>query len=106
MTREKNNKNVSKKKVAPNRFVPENLVNKNVDHIFNVTEDDGQVPQIAYSRFITRIVKKHKDLMQNLFEIVNDSVYNNDDQSNDEQEPDEKIHKSILYSRIMMKETC
>ena len=99
-------KNVSKNKVAASRLMPEDLVNKNVDHIFDVTEDDRQVPQIAYSGFITRIVKKHKDPMQTLYEIVNDSVYNNDDQSNDEQEPDEKIHKSVLYSRIIMKETC
>ena len=54
------------------------------DHIFDVTEDDGQVKQIAYSGFITRIVKKHKDPMQTLFEIVYDSVYNNDDESDNE----------------------
>ena len=90
MTQEKNNKNVSKKKVAANRFVPEDLVNKNVGHIFDVTEDDRQVPQIAYSGFITRIVKKHKDPMQTLFEIAYDSVYNNDDESDDEREPAEE----------------
>ena len=35
----------------------EDLVNKHVDHIFDVTED-RKVTQIAYSGFITRIVKK------------------------------------------------
>ena len=70
--------------------MPDDLVNRNVDHIFDVTEDDGQVTRIAYSGIITRIVKKHKDLMQTLFEIVYDSVYNNDDESDDEQEPDEE----------------
>ena len=53
--------------------MPDDLVNRNVDHIFDVTEDDGQVTRIAYSGIITRIVKKHKDLMQTLFEIVYDS---------------------------------
>ena len=85
-----NKKNISKKKVAANRLMPEDLVNKNVDHIFDVTEDDGQVTQIAYSGFIARIVKKHKDPMQTLFEIVYDSVYNNDDESDNEREPDEE----------------
>ena len=71
--------------------MPEDLVNKNVDHIFDVTDDDGQVTQIAYSGFITRIVKKHKDPKQTLFEIVYDSVYNNDDESDDdERETDEE----------------
>ena len=85
-----NKKNVSKKEVAANRLMPEDLVNKNVDHIFYVTEDDEQVSQLAYSGLITRIVKKHKDPMQTLFEIVYDSVYNNDDESDDEREPDEE----------------
>ena len=58
--------------------MPDDLVNKNVDHIFDVTEDDGQVTQIAHSRFITRILEKHKDPMQILFEIDYDSVYNID----------------------------
>ena len=84
-----NKKNVSKNKVAANRLMPEDLVNKNVDHIFDVTDDDGQVTQIAYSGFITRIVKKHKDPKQTLFEIVYDSVYNNES-DDDEQEPDEE----------------
>ena len=57
--------------------MPEDLVNKNVDHIFDVIEDDKQVTQIAYSELITRIVKKHKDPMQTLFEVVYDAVYNN-----------------------------
>ena len=84
-----NKKNVNKKKVAANRLIAEDLVNKNVDHIFDVTEDDGQVTQIAYSGFITRIAKKHKDSMQTLLEIVYDSVYNNDNERDDEQVPDE-----------------
>ena len=66
--------------------MPENLVNKNLDHI----SDDGQATQIAYSGFITRIVKEHKDLMQTLFQIVYDSVYNNDDESDDKRESDEE----------------
>ena len=69
--------------------MPEDLVNKNVDHIFDVTED-GKVTQIAYSGFITRIVKKHKDPMQTTFEIVYDSVYNDDGDSDNEREPDEE----------------
>ena len=85
-----NKKNVSKKEVAANHLMPEDLVNKNVDHIFYVTEDDEQVSQLADSGLITRIVKKHKDPMQTLFEIVYDSVYNNDDESDDEREPDEE----------------
>ena len=91
-SRKKHNKeNVSKNKVAANHLIPEDLVNKNVDHIFDVTDDDGQVTQIAYSGFITRIVKKHKDPKQTLFEIVYDSVYNHDDESDDdEREPDEE----------------
>ena len=80
-----NKKNVSKNKVAANRLMPEDLVNKNVDHIFDVKDNDGQVTQIAYSGFITRIVKKHKDPKQTLFEIVYDSVYNNDDESDDDE---------------------
>ena len=54
--------------------MPEDLVKKNVDHIFDVTEDDGQVTQIAHDRFITRLLEKHKDPMLILFEIVYDSV--------------------------------
>ena len=73
--------------------MPENLVNKNLNHIFDVTEDDGQVTQIAiaYSGFITRIVKKRKDPMQTLFEIIYESVYNDDEESGDEQESDEEV---------------
>ena len=51
--------------------MPKDSVNKNVDHIFDVTKD-GKVTQIVYSGFITRIVKKHKDPMQTTFEIVYD----------------------------------
>ena len=68
----------------------EDLANKNVDHIFDVTEDDGKVTEIAYCGFITRIVKKHKAPMQTLLETVYDLVYNNDDESDDEREPDEE----------------
>ena len=42
-----NEKTVSEKKVAANHLMPENLVKKNMDHIFDVTEDDRQVTQIA-----------------------------------------------------------
>ena len=70
--------------------MPEDLVSKNLDHTFDVTEDDGQVTQIGYSGFITRIAKKHKNPMQTLFEIVYVSVYNNDDGSDNEREPDEE----------------
>ena len=66
--------------------MPEDLVNKNVDHIFDVKEN-GKVTQIAYSGFITRIVKKSNDPMQT--EIVYDSIYN-DGESENEQEPDEE----------------
>ena len=89
-----NCKNVSINRVATNHLISKNLVNKNVDHIVDVTDDDGQVTQIAYSGFITKIVKKHKkDPMQTLFEIIYDSVYNDDqsgDESDNEREPDEK----------------
>ena len=70
--------------------MPENLVNKNMDRMFDVTEDDRQVTQIAQSAFTIKIVKKHKDPMQTLFKIVYDIVYNNDDESDNEQEPDEE----------------
>ena len=83
-SRKNNTKNVSKNKVAVNRLMPEDLVNKNVDHIFDVTDDNGQVTQIAYSGFITKIVKKYKDPKQTLFQIVYDSVCNNDDESDDD----------------------
>ena len=69
--------------------MPEDLVNKKVDNILDVKED-GKVTQIAYSGFITRIVKKHKDPMQTTFEIVYDSVYNDDGDSDNEREPDEE----------------
>ena len=85
MRKKHNKKSVSKNKVAANRLTPDDLVNRNVDLIFDVTEDDGQVTHIAYSGFITRIVKKHKDLMQTLFEIVYDSVYNNNNDENDDE---------------------
>ena len=85
MRKKHNKKSVSKNKVAANRLTPDDLVNRNVDHIFDVTEDDGQVTRIAYSGIITRIVKKHKDLMQTLFEIVYDSVYNNNNDENDDE---------------------
>ena len=69
--------------------MPEDLVNKNVDHIFDVKEN-GKVTRIAYSGlFITRIVKKHNGPMQTTFEIVYDSIYN-DGESENEQEPDEE----------------
>ena len=64
--------------------MPEDLVYKNVDHIFDVTDDNGQVTQIAYSGFITKIVKKYKDPKLTLFQIVYDSVCNNDDESDDD----------------------
>ena len=69
--------------------MPEDLLNKNVDHIFDVTED-GKVTQTAYSGFITRVVRKHKHPMQTTFEIVYDSVYNDDGASDNEREPDEE----------------
>ena len=77
--------------------MPDDLVNRNVDHIFDVTEDDGQVTRIAYSGIITRIVKKHKDLMQTLFEIVYDSFIIM---------MMKKTYTSMLYCRIIIKETC
>ena len=89
-------KNVSEKKVAAIRLMPEDFINKNVDHIFDVTEDEGHVTQIAYSGFITRIVKKHKAPMQTLFEFVYDSVCNDDDESHNEREPDEDNYEYAL----------
>ena len=73
-------KNFSKNKIAANRLMNRStmeLVNKNVYHIFDVPEDDGQVTKIAHSGFITRIIKKHKDPTQTLFKIVYDSVDDN-----------------------------
>ena len=73
-------KNFSKNKIAANRLMNGStmeLVNKNVYHIFDVPEDDGQVTKIAHSGFITRIIQKHKDPIQILFEIVYDSVDDN-----------------------------
>ena len=75
-------KNFSKNKVAANRLMngsTMDLVKKNVYHIFDVPEDDGQVTKIAHSGFITRIIKKHKDPIQTLFGIVYDSVDNNNE---------------------------
>ena len=42
-TKKHDKKNVSKNKVTANGLMSEDLVNKNVDHIFDVAEDDGQV---------------------------------------------------------------
>lgn len=44
--------------------MPDDLANRNVNHIFDVTENYGKVTQKVYFGFITRIVKKHKDLIQ------------------------------------------
>ena len=70
--------------------MPGDLVNKNVDHIFDVAEDDGKVTQTAYSGFITRIVKRHKNPMHITSEIVYDSVYNDDGNSDNDREPDKE----------------
>ena len=56
-----------------------------MDPVLDVIEDNGQAKQIAYSGFITTIVKKHKGPMQILFEIVYDSV-DTDDNERDEKE--------------------
>ena len=49
--------------------MPEDLLNNNMDHIFDVTED-RKVTQTAYSGFITRVVRKHKRPMRTTFEIM------------------------------------
>ena len=83
--------------------MPEDLLNKNVDHIFDVTED-GKVTQTAYSGFITRVVRKHKHPMQTTFEIVYDSVYNDDENLTMSENLMKKIPISMLYCKIIMKE--
>ena len=84
--------------------MPENLVNKNVDHILDNTED-GKAKQIAYSGLIIRIVKKHKDPMQTTFEIVYDSAYNDNGDSDAMMENlMKKIPMSMLYCKIITKE--
>ena len=83
-------KNINKNKATILCLMPEDLVSKNVDHIFDVREEDGKVKHIAYSGHITRIVKKHKDSKQTTFEIVYDSVYNDDGDSEDEREPNKE----------------
>ena len=40
--------------------MPEDLANKNVDTYLMLQGDDGQVTQIAYSGFITKIIKNIK----------------------------------------------
>ena len=103
-------KKYSKKKVNKNKttilcLVPEDSVNKNADHIFDVTEEDGKVTQITYSGFITRIVKKnikiqcklHLKLFMIQFIIMMMIVTMSKDLM-------KKIIMSVLYCKIIMKE--
>ena len=70
---------------------PDQLVGKTVDHIFDVEGEDGTITQVAYTGVETRIVEKNKsNPKETLFEIVYDSVYNNDEDSNDDRQPDEE----------------
>ena len=47
--------------------------------------------QVVYTGVVTRIVEKNKNNpTETLFEIVYDSLYNNDEDSNDDWQPDEE----------------
>ena len=66
-------------------MAPEQIVGKTVDHIFDVEGEDGTLTQVAYTGVVTRIVEKNKNNpTETLFEIVYDSVCNNDEDSNDD----------------------
>ena len=69
----------------------EKIVGKTVDHIFDVEGEDDTVTQVTYTGVVTRIVEKNEsNPKEPLFEIVNDSVYNTDEDCDDDQQPDEE----------------
>ena len=64
---------------------PEQIVGKTVDHIFDVKGEDGTVTQVAYTGVVARMVEKNKsNPKETLFEIVYNSVYNDDKDSDDD----------------------
>ena len=75
-------KKLNKNKSTILRLMPEDFVNRNVDHIFDSEKMESYTNYI--SGFIARVVKKHKDPMQTPFEIVYDSVYNDDGDSDND----------------------
>ena len=69
----------------------EKIVGKTVDHIFDVEGEDDTVTQVTYTGVVTRIVEKNEsNPKEPLFEIVNDFVYNNDEDCDDDRQPDEE----------------
>ena len=80
-------KKVNKNKSTILRLMPEDLVNKNVDHIFDVRED-GKLHKLHIVD-LSQELQKNKDPMQTPFEIVYDSVYNYDGNSDNDWEPNE-----------------
>ena len=69
----------------------EKIVGKTVDHIFDVEGEDDTVTQVTYTGVVTRIVEKNEsNPKEPLFEIVNDSVYNTDEDCDDDRQPDEE----------------
>ena len=75
-------KKVNKNKSTILRLMPEDLVNKNVDHIFDVRED-GKLHKLHIVD-LSQELQKNKDPMQTPFEIVYDSVYNYDGNSDND----------------------
>ena len=51
-------------------MTPEQIVEKIVDHIFDVESEGGTVTQVAYTGVVTRIVEKNKSNPKETFEIV------------------------------------
>ena len=69
----------------------EKIVGKTVDQIFDVEGEDDTVTQVTYTGVVTRIVEKNEsNPKEPLFEIVNDFVYNNDEDCDDDRQPDEE----------------
>ena len=76
------------------------IVGKTVDRIFDVEGEDGTVTQVTY----TWVVEKNKsNPKEALFEIVYDSVYNNDEDSDDDRQPDEY---ALMKMKMKMNMHC
>ena len=67
--------------------MPEDLVNKNVDHIYLMSKKMKRLHRLHIVD-LSQVLQKNNDPMQTTFKIVYDSIYN-DGESENEQEPDE-----------------
>ena len=68
--------------------MPEDLVNKNVDHIYLMSKKMERLHRLHIVD-LSQVLQKNNDPMQTTFKIVYDSIYN-DGESENEQEPDEE----------------